>query len=75
MSAATKHTYEDGTSLLASIVGALSVIPNIFFYVSRAQSAAHAFERLNHLSDSELAARGLTRDGLGKHICDEYLSN
>lgn len=75
MSVATRYSNEDGGSLLAALFGALAVIPNLFYHVSRANSAAQAFERLNHLSNTELAARGLKREELGKYICETYLDD
>lgn len=41
---------------------------NFFAVVGRAYDAYREFEQLNMMSDEGLAARNLTRDGIGQHI-------
>jgi hypothetical protein len=76
MSTATKFgPHHDDQSFVEQVVEALAAIPAFFVLLSNACAAARAYERLSHLSDSQLAARGLTREALPQHIHRTYLCN
>lgn len=74
MSIATKSTHEI-PSAFAVAKDLIAGVSGFFSSLARANSAAHAFDRLNHLSDAQLAARGLSRETLGKYISDTYLAD
>ena len=74
MSIATKFTHEM-PSALAVAKDTMAGVSGFFTAFARANSAAHAYDRLNRLSDAQLAARGLSRDTLAKYIGDTYLTD
>lgn len=49
----------------------LSGITGFFGDVSRARRAANTYAALAELSDADLQARGLTRDGLSRYAFDK----
>lgn len=63
--ASTPHAVAGHASLGARIYEAL-----VTFFVRYAEvrSRSRQIEALNRLSDTELAARGLTRDGIVRHV-------
>lgn len=75
MSTATKSFHADTSNVLHSLADIAAFVPMLFISLAKAITAAHAADRLYHLSDKELAARGLSRMALGKHICDTYLAD
>lgn len=75
MSTATKFGPHHEQSIVEHVVEALAAIPAFFVSLSNACTAARAYDRLSHLSDSQLAARGLTREELPQHIHRTYLCN
>lgn len=50
-----------------------SSILTAFGNVAAAQRAGHEFERLNRLSDSQLARRGLTREDLAHEVLKRHM--
>ncbi|KUO56659.1 MAG: hypothetical protein APF80_10240 [Alphaproteobacteria bacterium BRH_c36] len=74
MSIATRIAHEI-PSALAVAKEVMASVSGFFSAFSRANSAAHAYDRLNHLSDAQLAARGLSREMLGEYISDMYLTD
>ena len=64
---------EKGFSIVKVVESAVMAFAGFFHNLHQAYAAARDFERLSHLSDVELARRGLTRDTLPQHICRTYL--
>ena len=63
---ALAHTYEEKrTGILISLIDGLS---RGFGYVAEANSRAREFDRLNAMSDAALAAKGLKRDDIARHV-------
>ncbi|MBU1211033.1 MAG: DUF1127 domain-containing protein [Alphaproteobacteria bacterium] len=74
MSIATRIAHET-PSALAFAKDVITGVSGLFTAFARANSAALAYDRLNRLSDAQLAARGLSRETLGKYISDMYLTD
>ncbi len=64
---------ERGFSPIKAVESAVLAAGSFFYNLHQAYLAARDFERLSHLSDVELARRGLTRDTIPQHICRTYL--
>ena len=69
------RNHSEHQSLASIIVEAMSAVPNFFLSLQKATLAAREYERLGHLSDAELNAHGLTREGLSQYISAKYLTN
>ncbi len=62
-----------GRTAISELRWALTAVPRFLCSVRQANLATHEYERLNHLSDAELAHRGFKRDELSAHIVERYL--
>lgn len=62
-----------GRTAINELHWALSIVPGFLASVRQANIACREFERLNHLSDEELATRGLSRETLSARMVDRYL--
>lgn len=64
-----------GTAASGRLVEALRSlfgrIGDTFAALETAVRQSHAYETLSRMSDSELARRGLTRQDIARHVCDE----
>ena len=77
MMSTTVHFRSHGEhqSLTSVAIEALNVIPNFFASLQKAMEASRDFERLSHLTDSELEARGLSREGVAQYITAKYFTD
>ncbi len=63
------------SSLVAAIIGGAKLVPGFFVSLSNAYAASREFDRLCHLSDGQLAALGIEREEIGKHIATNFLAD
>ncbi|MBU2581765.1 MAG: hypothetical protein KJ622_08610 [Alphaproteobacteria bacterium] len=75
MGIAAKLPHADASAAMHAAAEIFAFVPMLFVQLAKASSAAHAADRLYHMSEAELAARGLSRETLGKHICDTYFAD
>lgn len=69
------RNHGDRQSFTSVIVDALSILPNFFASLQKAIEASRDFKRLSHLTDAELEARGLTREGVTQYISKKYFAD
>lgn len=60
--------------ILSTVSSVFSAVGAFFCALQQANLASRDYERLNHLSDDELANQGLTREAIPQHICKTYLT-
>ena len=62
------------SSILAPLHSVVAAIAGYFEAYAEAASRADEFERLNALTDEELAARGLTRADIGRYVFRDLMA-
>lgn len=70
-SLSNRFVFDDVVS--KTVVSALYAVGAFFCSLQQANMASRDYERLNHLSDEDLAEQGLTREAIPQHICETYL--
>lgn len=69
------RNHGDRQSFTSVVVEALSIVPSFFASLQKAIEASRDFKRLSHLTDTELEARGLTREGVSQYISKKYFAD